>query len=388
MEYENISIVGKDWHTDFTPQSEVAMGFDFAGCKFNLLPLQLGNISEAYGIVKKFQKHDTVDGLRHSVNLSTVIPLGAEPVLRRDVAFFANHATVGSYVELKGNMKIDQLNIDPLFMPGKWQRIGIINIPACGEQLAAPQWYELNGADEQVIYHSQLPFLVCLLENSEGEIIEIGTGNDLWRWQAGSRDAGGGAEFSVVVREDGVTIDRKVFAFSEPVEMENRPWRFKWYFAWGRGEAEGGKLPEHYRPFASNAKFSVEPDKPSIFDFASIDIPNVAAVINDNGVAVAEFCFETGMFVKQLRQFIRSAAQHCSDETISFVGLEPHTCASAAHLERSRKVSLVHWDMMSILDFYDWANRQLHKSDLKLKIIPPADSKIRILPSISGMMHS
>jgi hypothetical protein len=386
MEQENICITGKDWQAEFTPQSETAMSFDFSGCKFNLMPLKFGNISEAYGIAKKFQHHETIDGMRQSVNLSTVIPLGAEPLLRRDVAFFANHATVSSYLELRGNLKIDQMNIDPLFMPGKWQRIGIINIPACGKAIAAPQWYELDGS-EQVIYNSQKPFLVCLLENSDGQIIEIGTGNDLWRWQSANRVDGAEAEFTVSVANDGVTIDRKVFSFSEAVEMENRPWRFKWYFAWGNRKDEAVEFPDNARLFANNAKFSAEPDKPSIFDFTAINVPDATAVINENNETVSEFCFEAGMFIKQLRKFIRSATQHCSDETITFIGLEPHTCASSSHLERSRKENLIHWDIMSLFDFYDWANRQLVKNDLRLRIMPCSESPIRILPSISGMMH-
>ncbi|MCF6177132.1 MAG: hypothetical protein L3J71_15345 [Victivallaceae bacterium] len=383
MEQENILVSGNDWQAEFTPQSEIAMLFEFGGSKCHLLPLKLGKISEAYGLVKKNQYHRTVDGLRQSVNLSKVIPFGAEPNLRREMAFFANHATVSSYIELKGNLKIDNLNIDPLFLPGSWKRIGIINIPACGDSIPAPQWSELDGT-EQVIYDSEVPFLICLLENSDGEIIEIGIGNDLWRWQSASSMDGASASFTVKVETDGVKIDRNVFVFKEATAMENRPWRFKWYFAWGKSDSKFD-YPEKSRPFAMNSKFSTEPDKPSVFDLTAAKIADVTAVINDEGKPVAAYCLESKMIMKQLRKFIRSAAQHCSDDCLVFTGLEPHVCASASHLDRHKKASLVHWDIMSLFDFYGWASRQLDKADLTLKIMPAESSPAMLLPSIAGM---
>ena len=380
---DNIVIAGNNWQAEFTPQTETAMVLEFGGCKCNLLPLKLGKISEAYGIVKKFQHHQTVDGLRQSVNLSTVIPFGAEPNLKREIAFCANHATISSYIELKGNLKVDRLNIDPLFLPGEWQRIGIINIPACGEVIPQPIWHDLDGS-EQVVYDNKKPFLVCLLENSAGEIIEIGTGNDLWRWQAADSMAGASASFTVRVAADGVSIDRNVFVFDEATAMENRPWRFKWYLAWGKS---GGKVeyPKITRPFAVNCKFSTEPDKPSVFDLTTAKIADVAAVIDDDNQVVGAYCLEAAMIMKQLRKFIRSATEHCDDDCLVFTGIEPHICASSSHLDRHKKVSLVHWDIMSLLEFYDWSLRQLAKTDLDLKFMPSESSNAMILPSMFGL---
>lgn len=385
MEQENILVDGGDWQAEFTPQSEAAVLFEFGECKLNIMPLLIGKVSEAYGIVKKLQHHQTVDDLRQSVNLSMVIPFGAEPNLKRDISFFANHAAISSYIELKGNLKVDRLNIDPLFLPGTWKRIGIINIPVAGEEIQAPQWHELDGS-EQVIYDSEIPFLVCLVENQAGEIIEIGTGNDLWRWQSAAGDETATGQFTVKSDSAGVAIERNIFVFNEETEMANRPWRFKWYFAWSK--ASGAvEYPEVSRPFAANAKFSADADKSSVFDFNSITVPDVSAVIDAAGKTLPAFCLESNMIMKQLRKFIRSAPQHCQDETIIFIGLEPHVCASASHLERRKKEALVHWDIMSLFEFFTWANRQLAKADLRLQIMPVETSKIGSLPSISGMMN-
>ena len=385
MENDNILVDGGDWQATFTPQSETAVQFEFGEAKLQIMPLLIGKVSEAYGLIKKLQHHQTVDGLRQSVNLSTVIPFGAEPNLKRDISFFANHAAVSSYIELKGHLKIDRLNIDPLFLPGSWKRIGIINIPVAGEAMSAPQWHELDGA-EQVIYDSETPFLVCLVENQAGEIIEIGTGNDLWRWQSAAGVEAATAQFTVSSGPTGVAIERNVFIFAEETEMANRPWRFKWYFAWGK-TADTFAYPEKSRPFAVNAKFSTDADKPSVFAFNSINIPDVSAVIDAAGNTVPAFCLESNMIMKQLRKFIRSATEHCQDQTLVLVGLEPHICASASHLERRKKEALMHWDIMSLFEFYDWANRQLAKRERQLQIMPPEGSNITVLPSISGMMN-
>ncbi len=383
QESNNIKLGGSNWQAEFMPQTEIAMSLEFGNCRCNLLPLKLGKISEAYGIVKKNQHHQTVDGLRQSVSLSQVIPFGAEPNLKREVAFCANHATISSYIELKGNLKIDRFNIDPLFLPGSWKRIGIIPIPACGDAIPAPQWHELDGS-EQLIYDETVPFLVCMLENSDGEIIEIGTGNDLWRWQSAGTVDGASASFTVSVGAEGVSIERNVFVFAEATVMENRPWRFKWYLAWGK-RGEKVDFPKISRPFAVNCKFSVDPDKPSVFDLSTAKIADVAAVVDHDNKLVAAYCLEAAMIMKQLRKFIRSATQHCDDECLVFIGIEPHICSSSSHLDRHKKASLVHWDIMSLFDFYDWALRQLAKSELKLKIMPGETSAAMELPSIFGL---
>ena len=114
-------------------------------------------------------------------------------------------------------------------------------------------------------------------------------------------------------------------------------------------------------------------------------VPDSALIaVDESNVLSGAFCFQAPAAERRLKKILRSAAGKASGEFI-FPGIEPYVCCSAAHLDRGNKKSLLHWDMMSILDFYLWGNQQLDQSGSSLTVRADKTSPAMSLPSISGI---
>lgn len=384
QEYK-LNAAGKDWNVEVIPQTETALRFEFYGCELHILPLMLGAVSEEYGIPRKLRHHETVDGLVQSIDFETVIPFGSEPVVRRNVEFAANHATVVSYFELKSNVRLDGINVDPLLLPGDWARVGIIPMPESGSAVTEPEWHDVKS-DDQVFYDSEKPFLICLLEDGYGNLFEIGIGDDLWRWESAGEMEGASAAFTVKNTIDGVRIDRMVFKFPEEIEMPPRPWRFKWYFSWcDRNCRLMDVQPEKTYEIPEDGRFRRPKVDNEAFSVMGGSWPELSAVFDAAGNSTKSICFESAPVFKRLKKWIRSAASKEHELNIILTDVEPHICSSATHLERGKKQYLTHWDIMNLMDFYIWSLRKLDASGSTLHIIPPQSSAARVLPSIKGM---
>lgn len=365
MQVKDFSVNGDGWKALFDEKTPAFMKFELSGePAIELLPVSFGAVNENSGIAEKCRMHETEDGLSRSVEMKTVLPFGSEPSIERNIEFAGNHAKITTDIKTAGKFPASEFSVDSLFLPGKWEKIRLIEIPET-HAIPFPEPQDLPKTDS-VLYDSEKPFLAVVLESEKRGKLEIGTGDDLWRWMAAERNfEEAKASFMIEKKDGGILISRKILTWEEEAEMPTQNWRFKWYFSWEE----------------SNKKHR-QPKEDSDLDFLKFKLP-VSAKIIHKGDARKEICFAAHITQKRMKKWIRAEAAKLNGTNVTVKNLSPHVCESAAHLERARKNILLHWDIMKILDFWLWANHQLAKSDCSLSI--EADSGID-LPSLKGLL--
>lgn len=370
MEENTKTVKTKNWSAELCSSDGTPFKFDYKGRDvLNIRPVSTGVISEAGGIVKKSRLHERVDNLSCTLEYENVIPFGTEPVIRRSFELAANHIKVTFDFELKRPLALERIEVDPLFLPGKWKRFAVISAITPGQGIPKIEWQDIaDGA--QTLYKSSTPCLICLFEDCDGRIIEIGAGDDLWRWNAAGSIQNAHGEFEITATDAGITLTRIPLVFNELTECGKRNWRFKWYFAWGSAE---DKTPPLSRKAVKLSALDGDP------------VPDSSLIAIDETRYLPEtFCFQAPAAERRLKKIIRSAT---GKESSAFLlsDIEPHVCCSAAHLDRGNKKVLLHWDMMSILDFHLWANQLLAQSGSSLTIRADKTNPAMRLPSISGL---
>lgn len=379
MAKDDLNFNVKEMNAVFTKNNGLTMTFNATnGSKMKLMPVKMGGFSEADGHVRKFRTHCTVDGLSCSADSETVVPFGVEPRIRRDLEFAGNHGAVITDIDMKGGMAVKDISVDNVIIEGKVRRVGIIETPELGGTVPEIRWTEATGESE--FYSSPEPFLVCLIELEDGFIWEIGTGDDLWRWNLGPK-YNAGSSFRVAKDKYGIRIERQVYIKTGEDTIEpQRRLRFKWYFAWTE------HLPEFTGKKQTAAAFGALPESEGELWFdATNDFPESASVMLDAESVMACPCFESNVFRRRFNDWMRSATSRYTDRELVLTNVEPHICMSASHMERPKKITMRHWDIMSLLDQWLWANRQLRKNGASIRFT--GAGKIAELPSVRGMMQ-
>ncbi|MBN2643771.1 MAG: hypothetical protein JXR78_19135 [Victivallales bacterium] len=369
MNPENISIKRPELEGVVSLERGLSFEFRSGASVLTLRPVSLGGFSEAEAMMKKFRRHASVDGLSSSVETMAVIPFGIEPEIRRNIEFAANHAKVITDISMKGGMPVKNIALDDIKIDGEVKRVGIIPVNTGLESLPQVEWHDA-GTGEQVFYHDADPFLICLVEMVDGGIWEVGAGDDLWRWNCGSK-YNAGTEFKIFGDAKGIKIIRNVYVKKEESLPPQRGLRFKWYFAWS---------------VKDNAP-DAQPGSGSYLDLMDMEMPEEGKVMLDEDKFSAAPCFEANALRKRFRSMIRSLAGGATESAgFTMVNVEPHICLAAAHLDRGKKRLLLHWDILNIMDQWLWANRLLLKSGSNLRFYATGKD-IQSLPSIYGMKN-
>lgn len=340
--------------------------------------VNLGGFSEKDSRIKKFRRHHTIDGLSTSVETLATIPFGIEPEISRNIEFAANHARVITDLSMKSGMPVKHIDVDNIGISGNIRRVAVAAIPADGGSLPEIQWRECQNP-EMSFYDSASPFLFCLVEMNDGFIWEIGSGDDLWRWSCAERHQAD-SHFSVTLEGSVLHIRRQVYIKREESAVPQRGLRFKWYFAWTHPEKQPS-CPDTVTaaPFAAESAGDT-------FDLAKNQLPDTAMVFGNDGKAVNAPCFQAHATLKRFKSWIRSVAgNNDTRRQLRLLNTTPHICMSASHLDRANKKILPHWDIMSLMDQWLWANRHLNKFNAGISFLPGTEENAGQLPSCSGL---
>ena len=384
MEDDNKTIVRKcgEVTCELRYRDGIALDFSFPhGSRLRLLPIDMGGFGEGTGIVKHGRHHQRADGFSFGLETRVVVPFGIEPEIGRNLEFSGNHAVVTVDVQLKGGLPLKSLSIDPVEIVGVLRRVGIVALPGDDGVIGAPVWHEVTDAAEESFYCSDKPFLVCLAETADGKCWEVGTGDDLWRWQSAERYQAD-AEFRVTRSGERLSIEREVYRKREESLTMVRCLRFQWYVAWGEA------VTENVVPAGNTLVLGEFPENPgtALFAWTGNVYPDSAWVKpRSETVSAGIPCALAHAVIKRFKSWIRSAAGRYRDVELAVVEVEPHFCCSAAHLERNRKPYLAHWDMIGLLELWRWGNRQLMHSGDGLTFTSPGDSPLHCLPSLQGL---
>ncbi|NMA42358.1 MAG: hypothetical protein GX946_03150 [Oligosphaeraceae bacterium] len=250
------------------------------------------------------------------------------------------------------------LEIGSAQLPGHWHKMLLFDI-------GTPGYCEHELLPGTELCLDSLP-LAMVFYNQQGQALEIGSGNDLWRWQKGLQFSEGQANGKIVIKitEEALQLQRKVSLNQGETALLPlaREYRFTSYIAWSCPTL-GTKLPaelQFCRPKMEPGKGLKMQDlsqcgsKPAIsLDFSQLLLPRQAARNLSEGL-----CWESKITQKFARRIIRQLADLAEEGYLLIeTGIFPGLCQDPVHC--SRKEPALHWDLVAILDFCSWMRQKM-----------------------------
>lgn len=230
--------------------------------------------------------------------------------------------------------------------------------------------YNIRGIDKDFLWDS--PPLAIIFKTESGEIIEIGTGDDIWRWNV-AKTLSHNSSFLLSIKKGIPKFSRNLLcaASEEPLQLHGRSFRLTWYVAW------------HEHTCAPRQKIK---NKSRIIDIKTdFEWPESALAISEKGKRLTMPCFHSNYVWNVLKKMIRQEIENGSSEII-LKGVKPAVCFSASHLDRAKKKVLAHWNMMAMMKFWLWANKQAASRNAVFRFAPSEEEGCQpVLPSLSGM---
>jgi hypothetical protein len=367
---KTLQLSGLDWHAELDMERPGHLPF-YLGKKtaFTFTPVSFGVLNESMGMMKKCCTHHATTLNTCSFETNYRMPYGSEPVLKRSIEFTGNHAKVITNLKCKHGFPMRHLDIDPITFDKRWVKIAIIPIPEKGSYVEEIKWEEIASLPPTIL-DSPAPLLVILFEDQYGNRLEIGTGDDLWRWELN----GGGevpVHFIIQKTKSGVTLTRRIWDFKGESEPPTGDHRFRWYFAW-----------------ETTALQKIKRKQENITE--SCDAHNeqwhTIARVTRQGTEQKIPCFKSSAFNKFIRRWIRPLQDKTdSNSIVKLQNISPSLCDNPTHLNRSGKGELLHWDLTEMLTTWDWCNKILSKSGATLIFTQEKNSVLKELPSMQGV---
>ena len=283
-----------------------------------------------------------------------------------------------------------------LVLRGNWQRFFLVTPEA--DASGAPEWRDLPAQGESPISLSPVPAAI-VLENAAGQRLEVGLGDDLWRWSNGLNGeflhgigklelSRSGSNFSLrrwvtlcdpeaeakaaakldakraadfAKRQKKAAQEGKELTAPAPVPVsqpEARPYRFNAYFAWSAPElaaAAPADLP--VVPVGPNGLARADLEALGAAPRLRLDLATLPLPENARRARTALPCWEARATQRLFRRVIRQLADFAREGTLALDGLTPGWCDIATHANRSGTAR--HWDLSAILDTAAWARQTL-----------------------------
>ncbi|NOY74261.1 MAG: hypothetical protein GXP32_00520 [Kiritimatiellaeota bacterium] len=397
MRHVEAMVEGKDWTAEHAPEkgSQLLLSLDGINAKVILDGISFDSLRERDALTEKVVRHDSLENDDCSVESTSVIPFGVEPAISRKFEYYLDTVRITTDITVRATTTVEKFNLDDLRVSGNWNRFAVVS-PNPSERLPEKlDWKEIGNSAGETLWESRAVFAMILFETEKGERLEIGTGMDLWRWNAATDIERAEGLFSLTVNDTGeLALTRSVLNYSAETEIRPRNWRFNWYIAWSAETDETAKTEIEEAGLATQI-FPCPGDKPIrmeeglkalTFTLAGTRWPEQAlASLNDEKLGVP--CFHSKLVRNHLRKTMRriASAAPSSLRSIAISDFEPSLCDSGAHLERARQGVLPHWDLTGVIAFHLWASRLLRKRDISFKLSPPLRGIFKELPSLQSL---
>lgn len=312
----------------------------------------INDLSEQNALPSRLRPHISEDEKEFSFDSKTVIPFGSEPSVVRKYKMTDRIMHLTTDLVVRVNPGMTGLTAGDFHIRGKIAKVLIFGTDGV-----------LKEAEGEIIYEDSVPPLSVIFQSESGAMLELSTGEDVWRWSAAER-LGGKSCFRIVKEEIGIRYTRELFRWIPQKDVQPPPgrvWRFNALISWCDAKSARRR-----------------PSKPkSVFDCAASGYGK--GLCKESG----SLCFSANGTINMLKKWLRSNLADLKDGDILLLdNVAPGPCLSAAHQDRPGKKELLHWDLNALLEFKRWAEKQLARSGAVLKIIPAKDSPVKDFPSI------
>ena len=362
-----VTIKGVSWSAKVDIENETPFSLSMEEVRtpvsLSMDGVSVGDLDETAGIGLKSVAHERLD--RDGVEMETevVVPFGNEPRISRKMEFPGAGNVIKFTTDIHASAS-EGISIDPLTFSGEWRRFAVAT-PKDFASSSELDWTEIDPSKQHPgpILETSPPPLTLLLEDSQGVVVEISTGFDLWRW--GFEQGRPKVVFRLSTTSEGaLRLTRSLPPDSDSIKKH--PYRFTWILAWSTRKKLEAPIDD---------KLHVHLPQPDLSK-----IPTTA-MESWRGTRGQSPCARTKPFRNALRKIIRSAHPPQIDSILILQGPYPSLCDVPGHLERSGDRPLPHWSHRELLDFHFWANRQLRKKNAtfafkwnKKEIFPPLPS--------------
>ncbi len=333
------------------------------------------------------------------VTSSAYLPFGGEPAFSQTCRYAANHARITFDLQWRAGSAVKRhLGLGGVFLPGAWKRVFCVppvTHLAAGVQ---PGWHDLPNAPgaPDMLGHWHRPPLALVFEREDGLLLEVGTGTDVWRWEHCLGCGPEQASYKVMRQADGLRLVREPLMCCESFAPKARAYRFTWHLAWaaarrGRRHSAGARMLsiDAERGVSASDLEDIQTSKKDAavaLDFAGIQWPAAAqraptqlGFVRDELDAAP--CWQAPVPQRLARHVIRQLSATSAVRTLVVHGMEPGVCWCPAHLGRTRRDGLAHWDINAILDLAVWVRRQLG-DECEIRADTGAWG---VLPSLAGL---
>ena len=391
MKHIETTIRGESWNAEHAPEKQEPFVLSLNKSEKVILDgVGLTALNERDALTEKVIKHDLMDDFGHTVDSKSIIPFGVEPMLSRKFDYYLKTIRITTDIRLRGKTTLTEFNVDDMRLTGEWSRFAVITLDAKGDMPNSIPWVD-TPSKAGTLWKADKVFSFILLESANGTRLEIGTGFDLWRWNT-APSMGATGRFTLEKKDNGeIILKRTVLHFDAETEIAGREWRFNWYLSWSTGPFENreNRFDDEinaFPPTGGKAKLPRNKQKDLAFSLKETQWPEQARISRNANLATSP-CFHSKMVRNHLRKTIRSIAARADEslENVLILDCTPHFCDSCRHLERPKQGNLAHWDIADIITLHFWANRKLHKKNVKLKIRAPFDGIFNELPSFISM---
>lgn len=328
------------------------------------LPVQIGELSESMALSVKRRMHYAEDNTEATMELENTIPFGAEPQIKRKLRITDGLASMTMDLVMRNSCTLTNVCAGGFTMGGVISRIGFLTLDDKGESIQDFRWQDLGDiAEGSVLYEGEKPLPGISLE-TETQRMDFMAGDDLWRWMGASR-MNGKALFRVVKEKDSVSCSWQLFRKNPPrngeedLPVPGKNWRITWAVAWKDLAAEKAELKQ--------------PDPEKVFSLKSLK-GDQRLLCKDGKRA----CLCANGTLNALKKFVRSHLESIQEGgELYLTDMEISLCTNAGHMDRAKQKELLHWDMMSLLDFVRWSNKTLSRKGAHLTVCAPEGSPLK-----------
>lgn len=319
------------------------------------------------------------------------LPFGEPIQVGQTCRYAANHVRITFDLNWpRATVVRRHLGVGGLFLPGVWKRYYLI--PACAHlaEGARPGWHPVPAepAGSGMAGHWHRPPLALVFEREDGLRLEVGTGNDVWRWEHCFGCGPETGNYKIMQEADGLRLLREPLMTCEEFTPEKRQYRLTWHLAW----QTPGNLPSlptepaldlaTASPAEVRARtggcFRLDPARLALAHSCLRQETPEAYLRND---PPGHPCWVSNGTQKAARKLIRSLANLPEPGTLVVGPLVPAPCWVPGHCDRKGPRALPHWDLGALLDFAVWTRQQLGPAWTILPDSPLA----AVLPSVAGL---
>ncbi|MBR2441001.1 MAG: hypothetical protein IKB25_12445 [Lentisphaeria bacterium] len=350
-----ITVEGKNWSVRFGEPGRDRFTLQCAEDLFLVSGCcSINDLSEQSALPSRLRPHVSEDEKEFSFDSKTVIPFGSEPSVVRKYKMTDRVMHLTTDLVMRVNPGMTGLTAGDFHIRGKIAKVFVFGTDGI-----------LREAKGDILYEGSVPPLSVIFQSESGAMLELSTGEDVWRWSAAER-LGGTSCFRIVREEIGIRYTRELFRWipqKDVLPPPGRVWRFNALISWSDSKV-----------------LRRRPSKPkAVLDCAAFDWGK--GCCKESG----EVCFAANGTINALKKWLRSNLAYLEEGDVLLLdNVSVGPCLSAAHQDRPGKKELLHWDLNALLEFKRWAEKQLAHSGAVLKIIPAKDSPVKDFPSISA----